>query len=335
MRSTSFTIRSVSSQIRRVSRRSSSLADAREAAPRPGCPESGVLDLVRQHGAERGEGPRRAAMGELPVHLLGQRAFLEHHHDRAVFAERRGEDIDDVLRPRTGIREVEPVLADIRTPPPNLVHERHGREPEREDVGEALPAHDPSDTAKKCSAAWFASRMRSSAPIVRTGSGRALTTRSPDSPIMPPPSAAHPRACRAARQRGGVLGCHEFPRSRRCHRVSVSDRPIGIGREVLARMTQPHLPAVESEQAAVMLDGGFGPGCGVWLSRREAREPAATIPTSQGWPVAARPIITAAAPDAARQRLALSRHATSPFATTGRGTAATTCPIARQSAEPV
>ena len=58
-------------------------------------------------------------------------------------------------------------------------------------------------------------------------------------------------------------------------------------------------------------------------------------PTSQGRPVAARPIITPAAPDAARQARALARSVTSPLAITGIDTAATTARIAAQSALPL
>ena len=47
-----------------------------------------VLDLVRQHRAERRDRARGAAMGELPVHLVGDGALLEHQHDDvAVLAE--------------------------------------------------------------------------------------------------------------------------------------------------------------------------------------------------------------------------------------------------------
>ena len=40
-----------------------------------------ILDLVRQHGGERGHRARRAAMGELAVHLVGDGALLQHDHD--------------------------------------------------------------------------------------------------------------------------------------------------------------------------------------------------------------------------------------------------------------
>ncbi len=48
-------------------------ADARER----------ILDLMRQHGGERDHAARGAAMGELPVHLVGDGALLQHHDDMA------------------------------------------------------------------------------------------------------------------------------------------------------------------------------------------------------------------------------------------------------------
>ena len=79
MRSTSFTIRSASSQISRVSVRSSSLAIGFEQLRRAADARQRILDLVRQHGRERGDRARRAAMGELAVHLVGDGALLQHH----------------------------------------------------------------------------------------------------------------------------------------------------------------------------------------------------------------------------------------------------------------
>ena len=42
-----------------------------------------ILDLVRQHRRQRDDRARRAAVGQLPVHLVGNGAFLKHHHDVA------------------------------------------------------------------------------------------------------------------------------------------------------------------------------------------------------------------------------------------------------------
>ena len=42
-----------------------------------------IFDLVRQHGGKRNHRARGAAMRELAVHLVGDGAFLQHHHDVA------------------------------------------------------------------------------------------------------------------------------------------------------------------------------------------------------------------------------------------------------------
>ena len=82
MRSTSFTMRSASSQISRVRARSVLVADrllqqlrgAADARER-------VLDLVRQHGGERRHRARGAAVRQLAVDLVGDGALLQHHDD--------------------------------------------------------------------------------------------------------------------------------------------------------------------------------------------------------------------------------------------------------------
>ena len=58
-------------------------------------------------------------------------------------------------------------------------------------------------------------------------------------------------------------------------------------------------------------------------------------PTSQGRPRAARPIMTAAAPDSARQRRASSSEPISPLAMTGTATSRLVAAIASQSADPL
>ena len=57
-----------------------------------------VLDLVRQHRGERDDRARRAAMGELAVHLVGDGALLQHHDDMAgPLRQRRDVQIDQPL----------------------------------------------------------------------------------------------------------------------------------------------------------------------------------------------------------------------------------------------
>ena len=57
-----------------------------------------ILDLVRQHGGKRDHRARRAAMGELAVHLVGDGALLQHHHDMAgPLRQRRDMQVDEAL----------------------------------------------------------------------------------------------------------------------------------------------------------------------------------------------------------------------------------------------
>ena len=64
-----------------------------------------ILDLVRQHGGERDHRARRAAMGELAVHLVGDGALLQHHHD-VVRPLRQRRDVQIDRRDRPGLRGV-------------------------------------------------------------------------------------------------------------------------------------------------------------------------------------------------------------------------------------
>ena len=121
MRSASSQIRARQQPVVLVRRLLEELRRAADAGER-------VLDLVRQHRAERRDRARGAAMGELAVHLVGDGALLEHQHHRvAVVAERRREHVDDPLVRAAGA-EVDPVLADARRPP-HLVDERATGEP--------------------------------------------------------------------------------------------------------------------------------------------------------------------------------------------------------------
>ena len=57
-----------------------------------------VLDFMSQHRGQRGDRARGAAMGELPVDLLGQRALLQHDDDAVLqLRQRRYEDIDQLI----------------------------------------------------------------------------------------------------------------------------------------------------------------------------------------------------------------------------------------------
>jgi hypothetical protein len=65
------------------------------------------------------------------------------------------------------------------------------------------------------------------------------------------------------------------------------------------------------------------------------RRKLAICPTSQGWPTAARPIMTASAPDSRTMAAASSAEVQSPLTTTGTDTLCLTALTAAQSARPV
>ena len=113
MRSTSFTMRSVSSQMSRVSVRSSSLDRLLEQLRGAANARQRVLDLVGEHGGERDHRARRAAVGELAVHLVGDGALLQHHHDVVrPLRERRHMQVDDAVAGIARRAEVDLVFVD-------------------------------------------------------------------------------------------------------------------------------------------------------------------------------------------------------------------------------
>ncbi len=83
MRSTRVTIRSASSQINRVSVRSSGDAACSSNCAAPRMPDSGFLISCASIAANAIT--ERAALRwvKLPIHLVGDAALLQHHHDMA------------------------------------------------------------------------------------------------------------------------------------------------------------------------------------------------------------------------------------------------------------
>ena len=74
-----------------------------------------VLDFMRQHRRQRDHRTRRAAMGQLPVHLVGDGALLQHHHDMAgPFRERRDMQIDLAIAADPRRAQIDLVFIDRR-----------------------------------------------------------------------------------------------------------------------------------------------------------------------------------------------------------------------------
>src|SRR5207244_13408118 len=84
-----------------------------EQLSRPADAGERVLDLVREHGRERNHGTRSAAMGELAVHLVGNRALLQHHYDMIrSLRQRRNVEIDQAFTGIARCAEIDLVLID-------------------------------------------------------------------------------------------------------------------------------------------------------------------------------------------------------------------------------
>ena len=100
-----------------------------------------VLDLVRQHGGKRAHRARRAAMGELAVHLVGDGALLQHHHDMVgPLRQRRDMQIDEPVAGIARRREIDLVFVHRRAALAHLLDQRQQRAAERHQVAQQLPA---------------------------------------------------------------------------------------------------------------------------------------------------------------------------------------------------
>ena len=126
--------------IRRLLEELRRAADARER----------ILDLVGQHCAERRNRPGGAAMGHLPVHLVGDGSFLKHHDDVfSCLSHGRGENIDDAFRAKAGRTDIDAMLADAGPALTHILHEsNHGRT-ERDEITELLTLHDAQAHVEK------------------------------------------------------------------------------------------------------------------------------------------------------------------------------------------
>jgi hypothetical protein len=100
-----------------------------------------ILDFVRQHGRERGHRARGATMGELAVHLVGDRAFLQHDdHVVRSLRQRRHVQVDEAFSGITWCAEIDLVLVDRRSARADLVDERQQGASERDEVAQAMTA---------------------------------------------------------------------------------------------------------------------------------------------------------------------------------------------------
>ena len=100
-----------------------------------------ILDLVGEHGGQRRHRARRAAMGQLAVHLVRDGSLLQHHHHATRAVEQRCDlDVDEPF-PEARRAEVDAVLVHRGIAFPHLVDERQEGRAERQQVAQRKPAH--------------------------------------------------------------------------------------------------------------------------------------------------------------------------------------------------
>jgi hypothetical protein len=99
-----------------------------------------ILDLMREHRGECDHRTRGAAMGQLPVHLVGDGALLQHHDDVAG-AFRQGCDvqIDLAITAHARCAEIDLVFVDGRADRAHLVNQREQWATERHQLLQRLP----------------------------------------------------------------------------------------------------------------------------------------------------------------------------------------------------
>ena len=229
-----------------------------------------ILDLVGQHGGERDHRARRAAMGELAVHLVGDGALLQHHHDVVgLLRQRRDVQIDQPVAGIARRAEVDLVFVDGGAARAHLLDQRRAAgcrtAPGRAAGGAATAAPKPR---KRIPRRHWRRRPCRRTTTTMTGCGRALSTASAGRSRRQRLDGAHAAFLHAAsiRRSGEGLGeaalHHRADRCRsargcaaalsRCGRRA-GRRGGGIERpaEMLARMAQPDIDAVMREHFVV------------------------------------------------------------------------------------
>ena len=100
-----------------------------------------ILDLVREHRGERADRARGAAMGELAIHLVGDRALLQHDHDVVgTLRQRRDVQIDQAVARIARRRKIDLVFVDGRAAAAHLIDQREQRAAERHQIAQHLTA---------------------------------------------------------------------------------------------------------------------------------------------------------------------------------------------------
>ena len=114
-------------------------------------PDKRILDLVGEHGGERDHRARRAAMRELAIHLVGDGALLQHHHDVVgLFRQRRDVQVDQPVAGIARRAEIDLVFVDRGAALAHLLDQRQQRTAERHQVAQQMPSQQRRRNLEKC-----------------------------------------------------------------------------------------------------------------------------------------------------------------------------------------
>ena len=98
-----------------------------------------ILDLVRQHRGKRDHRARRAAMGQLTVHLVGDGPLLQHDHQMVrPVRQRRNMQIDQTLARIARRPQIDLVFIDRSATRARLFEQRQQRAAERHELGQRM-----------------------------------------------------------------------------------------------------------------------------------------------------------------------------------------------------
>ena len=171
-------MRSVSSQISRVSARSSSPTELSSNCAAPRMPDSGFL--ISCASIAPSAVTERAALrwvSCLSIFSAIDRSCSRSSHPVLGARQRRDEGVDQPAEAGARRRDVEPVAVDRRLGGDRVGDQVEHRRAERQNVDELARAAAPSGPmSKKCSAAMLTSTIAPEASIASNGCGRALSS---------------------------------------------------------------------------------------------------------------------------------------------------------------
>ncbi len=98
-----------------------------------------IFDFVRQHGGECDHRARRAAMGQLTIHLVGDGALLQHHHHVVeLLRQRRHVQVDEPVAGIARRSQIDLVFVDCGAARAHLLDQGEQGTAERHQVAQGL-----------------------------------------------------------------------------------------------------------------------------------------------------------------------------------------------------